>query len=35
VLGKTMQGRQRFVLDSIALGGRMWHAAPSTEAVAA
>ena len=25
VLGKTMTGRRRFELDSIVLGGRLWH----------
>ena len=26
-LGETMEGRQRFALDGVVLGGRLWHAA--------
>ena len=27
VLGKTMDGAQRFALDSVVVGGRLWHSA--------
>ena len=27
VLGETMEGGQRFALDGVVLGGRLWHAA--------
>ena len=27
VLGETMEGRQRFALDSVVLGGKLWHEA--------
>jgi len=26
VLGQVMQGERRFALDSIVLGGKLWHA---------
>jgi dihydroorotase len=36
VLGQTMQGRQRFALDSMVVGGALWHTADAAErAVAA
>ena len=34
VLGQTMDGRQRFALDSMVVGGRLWHAADAQRAAA-
>jgi dihydroorotase len=32
--GETMEGSQRFALDSVVLGGRLWHAAEAVRAAA-
>jgi dihydroorotase len=34
VLGQTLQGRQRFALDSMVVGGRLWHVAGRQAAAA-
>jgi len=33
-VGETLQGRQRLALDSVVLGGRMWHAVEGASALA-